>query len=120
GAPRAPVSARGVPAGWAVGAAGGFGALGAPIDTTPAGARGLGAGNDRVFGDNVDLTGTASAGPVGGADFLDGGEGIDTLKAGPAGDFLSGGPDGPDGPDACDGEGGTDFATGCETLARLP
>lgn len=80
-------------------------------------------GDDLVFGDNAKLPRpryvypSRSIGTVGGEDDLDGGDGVDTLRAGPGNDFLDGGPDAPD---DCNGETGTDRATECEILRRIP
>jgi hypothetical protein len=84
-----------------------------------------GAGNDKIVGNGGDdiLFGDSSAdiattlGPDGGNDFLDGGEGVDALLAGPANDSLDGGPGSPD---FCDGEAGVDTATHCEAVAGIP
>jgi Ca2+-binding RTX toxin-like protein len=70
-----------------------------------------GGGDDRLFGDNTDNGWTASLLTVGGSDTLNGGAGNDVLRAGPADDKLNGGPDFDD----CDGEGGTDKVTNCES-----
>lgn len=79
------------------------------------------AGDDRLFGDNAgfdaDFNTTGSVGTAGGNDVLDGGEGVDTLRAGPRNDSLDGG-DGA--PDDCDGEAGTDTATRCEVVNNVP
>ncbi|WP_425574719.1 calcium-binding protein, partial [Nonomuraea africana] len=74
-------------------------------------------GNDALFGDNTDFDVTASVGTAGGNDLLDGGDGIDTLRAGPRNDFLDGGPGTPD---DCDGEAGIDAATRCEIVSNVP
>ncbi|MFJ8719553.1 calcium-binding protein [Streptomyces violaceus] len=74
-------------------------------------------GNDLLFGDNTNFAGSRTVGRVGGNDELDGGDGVDTLLAGPANDSLDGGPGAPD---FCNGEGGIDTAIRCETLRRIP
>jgi Ca2+-binding RTX toxin-like protein len=76
-----------------------------------------GDGNDRLFGDNVDTTRSATFGSAGGNDVLDAGDGADFLRAGPRNDFLDGGLGSPD---DCDGEAGTDSASGCEIVAGVP
>jgi Ca2+-binding RTX toxin-like protein len=75
-----------------------------------------GGGNDTIFGDNsVDFA--TSYGAPGGKDLLDGGDVIDTIKAGPGNDFLNGGSGSPD---DCDGESGIDAAVNCEILIGVP
>ncbi|TMR20763.1 calcium-binding protein [Nonomuraea turkmeniaca] len=75
------------------------------------------AGNDSLFGDNTDFNVTMTVGTAGGNDLLDGGDGIDTLRAGPHNDYLDGGPDAPD---DCDGEAGVDIAARCEIVSNVP
>ncbi|MFD7284148.1 hypothetical protein ACFV80_46080, partial [Streptomyces sp. NPDC059862] len=52
-----------------------------------------------------------------GDDALFGGDGADTLRAGPRNDFLDGGPGAPD---HCDGEAGIDIAIRCEITRGIP
>ncbi|MCZ0985090.1 hypothetical protein O1M54_04110 [Streptomyces diastatochromogenes] len=56
-------------------------------------------------------------GTAGGDDLLFGGDGADTLKAGPRNDFLDGGSGAPD---TCDGETGIDIAIRCESVHGIP
>lgn len=70
-----------------------------------------------LFGDNSDFFTQFSVGTAGGNDHLDGGDGADRLRAGPANDNLDGGNGNPD---DCDGEAGNDKATNCEILAGIP
>ncbi|GAA2692938.1 hypothetical protein GCM10010412_084180 [Nonomuraea recticatena] len=74
-------------------------------------------GNDALFGDNTDFDVTRSVGTAGGNDLLDGGDGGDTLRAGPRNDLLDGGPGTPD---DCDGEAGIDAAARCEIVSNVP
>ncbi|WP_328681828.1 hypothetical protein OG905_38440 [Streptomyces sp. NBC_00322] len=53
-------------------------------------------GDDVIFGDNTNFDNNRTFGPAVGNDDLDGGDGVDTLRAGPGNDFLDGGPDAPD------------------------
>ncbi len=72
-----------------------------------------GSGNDAVFGGS-------------GNDILDGGSGNDRLLGESGLDRLLGGGDndtldgGPGTPDHCNGEGGSDTATACETILKVP
>ena len=91
----------------------------------------MGSGNDRVLGGSGNDAVTAGSGDdsaFGGAgnDRLDGGgdrdrlfgdAGVDQLFGGGDPDLLDGGADAPD---RCDGEGGTDTATGCESTFGVP
>jgi hypothetical protein len=61
-------------------------------------------------------TPTGTVGAAGGNDRLDGGEDVDTLRAGPRKDFL----DGDGAPDDCGGEAGTNTATRCEIVSNVP
>ncbi|MCM1977330.1 hypothetical protein NC490_64980 [Streptomyces sp. G1] len=75
------------------------------------------AGDDTLFGDNVDFDQAMTVGSAGGRDLLSGDAGSDTLRAGPGNDVLNGGPDS----DTCDGEAGTgDLALACEAVTRVP
>ncbi|MFI9255273.1 calcium-binding protein [Streptomyces sp. NPDC053069] len=80
-------------------------------------------GDDLVFGDNANLPRptevypSRTIGTAGGDDDMSGADGVDTLRAGPGNDSLNGGPDAPD---YCNGEAGTDRATECEILRRIP
>ncbi|MEV5383088.1 calcium-binding protein [Streptomyces sp. NPDC052721] len=74
-------------------------------------------GNDTLFGDNADFDATRSVGTAGGDDRLLGGDGADTLHAGPRDDLLDGGPGAPD---RCDGEAGYDSAVRCEIVSHIP
>jgi hypothetical protein len=49
-------------------------------------------GNDLLFGDNTNFAGTRTFGSVGGDDDLDGGDDVDTLRAGPATTSLTAAP----------------------------
>jgi Ca2+-binding RTX toxin-like protein len=73
-------------------------------------------GNDTLFGDNVNVEGSATVGTVGGDDRLEGETGDDTLFAGPANDSLDGGAN----TDSCDGEDGIDIFLKCETVFGSP
>jgi hypothetical protein len=53
---------------------------------------------------------------MGGRGLIDAGDGVDTLRAGPANDLLDAGPGIPD---DCDGEGGIDTAKSCEILTGV-
>jgi Ca2+-binding RTX toxin-like protein len=89
-----------------------------PAGSNPAPSAAAGdGGDDAVFGDNTNFDIDASAGTAGGNDELNAGNGADLLRGGPRNDTLRGGPGNPD---DCDGEAGTDTASGCEILAGVP
>jgi len=61
------------------------------------------------------LNSASAGGTAGGNDYLNGGDGADTIRGGPANDFLDGGTGAPD---FCDGGVGINLATRRETVVN--